>query len=130
MNKTIMILIILKTWELYAELYQKKEMYQELKKVAKMLLEEGLDFDLISNIKFNSYMQMRLDEEMLKIPLQKDRPPLKPEVYVKMLNAFEKIMGAYREQVEEFEKATHAVEESLRKLGKQKAENLERKENA
>ncbi len=118
------------TWELYAELYQKKEMYHELKKAVKMLLEEGLDFDVISDIKFNSYLQMRLDEEMLKIPLQKDRPPLKPEVYVKMLSAFEKIMGVYRDQVKEFEKASEAVEESLRKLGKQKTGNVERTEEA
>jgi len=117
------------TWELYAEVYQKKEMYQELKKATEMLLEEGLDFDVISNNRFNSRMQTRLGEEMIKeMKLQKDRPPLKPEVYAKMLSAFEKIREAFSEQVKELEKVMNSVENSLRKIEKAKTVNGEIKE--
>ena len=114
--------------DIYNELYQKTEVHQEIKDATKLLLEEGLDFDVISNRKFNFYLKRQLEEKTQKLFLQKDLPPVNPEVYAKGLNLLKKLRKTFTEQVREVEKAMLSVEESLSKNENKNKRNIENKE--
>jgi len=117
-------------WMIYSEIYPKKEYYRALLKATQSLIDEGLDIDVISNRKFNSYLELKLEEMLQQEISKKEITILKPETYNRIYQVFQKTMNFYREKMKEFEVAQKTVEESLLKLSKSAEQNNEKQDSS
>jgi hypothetical protein len=115
-------------WLIYSEIYPKKEYYQVMLKATQSLIDEGLDIDVISNKKFNSYLELKLEEMLREDILKKEKKQLKPETYAKIGATFKKALNYYGKIMRDFEIAKKDVEDSLQMLN-QNSSNTELKAN-